>query len=247
MALAAPGAAADRRDVRPVTRFALLLPVVLSSVVVAGASTPGSDLPLARVLDRGPAGREAIALTFDDGWSPDATAALVAILEQRGVPATFFPQSDAVRRAPTLWKQIATAGFPIGNHSVSHPDLTQLRPDEQLAEIDGARREIEAITGVPMIAVLRPPYGTVNDDVRRSATAAGFPTLLLWSVAGVDWSETDPAAVARNALRGTDGAIVLLHAGPTVTVAALPAIIDGYLARGYHFVTVPELLGQGHP
>jgi peptidoglycan/xylan/chitin deacetylase (PgdA/CDA1 family) len=94
-----------------------------------------------------------------------------------------------------------------------------------------------------MIPFLRPPYGSVNDDVRRSAAAAGFPTLVLWTVAGVDWSETDPAVVARNALDGGPGSIVLLHAGPAVTVGALPAIIAGFRARGYRFVTVPELLG----
>lgn len=229
-----------------VTRLRFLLPVALSSVVVAAATTPGADMPLARVVDRGPTAGDEIALTFDDGWSAESTAALVAILEREGVPATFFPQSDAVRRAPALWRHIAELGFPIGNHSVSHPDLTQLGPEEQLEQIDGARREIEGITGVPMIPFLRPPYGSVNDDVRRSAAAAGFPTLVQWTVAGVDWSETDPVVVARNALAGLPGAIVLLHAGPAVTVAALPAIIAGFRARGYRFVTVPGLLGAAN-
>ncbi len=229
--------AARRMAPRPVVTA-----VIIFAVMVSGAAVPAAGAQPAHVLSRGGASAEEIAVTFDDGWSPASTAAIVAILEEAQATATFFPQADAVRLAPDLWRSIAAAGFPIGNHTVSHPDLTQLRPEEQLEQIDGARREIEAITGRQMITVLRPPYGAVDDGVRRASAAAGFPTLLLWDVAGGDWAETDPAVIAANALAGAAGSVVLLHAGPAATVEALPAIIGGYRARGLRLVTVPELL-----
>ena len=47
----------------------------------------------------------------------------------------------------------------------------------------------------------------------------------------------------RRALAGTPGSVNPMHCGARDTVDLLPGIIDDYLARGYRFVTVPELLG----
>ena len=50
--------------------------------------------------------------------------------------------------------------------------------------------------------------------------------------------------IAGRGVSGGNGAIVLLHAGPDLTPHILPAIIAGYRARGFGFVTVPDLLAQ---
>jgi hypothetical protein len=81
-----------------------------------------------------------------------------------------------------------------------------------------------------------------------AAAAAGFPTIVLWDVVGgdADLRATD-ASVLANASAGLPGSIVLLHAGPSVTPRILPALIARYQARGFTFVTVPELLGMTSP
>ncbi len=104
---------------------------------------------------------------------------------------------------------------------------------------------MEQVTGRPMIPMFRPPYGDHDAASDAAAAAAGFPTIVLWDVVGgdADLGATD-ASVLANASAGLPGSIVLLHAGPSVTPRILPALIARYRARGFTFVTVPELLGM---
>ena len=79
----------------------------------------------------------------------------------------------------------------------------------------------------------------------RAAAAAGFPVVVMWDVTGGDSvRHATVAGVVSRAVVGRPGSIVLLHAGPSVTERALPAIIARYRERGFRFVTVPELLGR---
>jgi peptidoglycan/xylan/chitin deacetylase (PgdA/CDA1 family) len=111
------------------------------------------------------------------------------------------------------------------------------------AQLEEARTTIERITGVPMVDVFRPPYGAWNASVLREAAAAGCLAAVLWDVDARDWTGIPASAIAARAEAGTNGSIVLMHAGPAQTPLALPAIIAWYRAHGYAFVTIPELLG----
>ncbi len=195
------------------------------------------------VFSHGSRAQHVVALTFDDGYSPSATAQILAILESEHVPATFFPYAAAVQRAPSLWRSIAASGYPIANHTATHPDLTSLSAGRVRAQLDEARTTIERITGVPMVDVFRPPYGAWNASVLRDAAAAGCLAAVLWDVDALDWTGIPASAIAARAEAGTNGSIVLMHAGPAQTPRALPAIIAWYRSHGYAFVTVPELLG----
>jgi peptidoglycan/xylan/chitin deacetylase (PgdA/CDA1 family) len=95
-----------------------------------------------------------------------------------------------------------------------------------------------------MLKVLRPPYGAVSDRVQRVAASLGYHTILLWDTSIGDTSRrSGERTMQQRALEGTAGSVVLMHCGSRQTVDLLPGIIDDYLARGYRFVTVPELLG----
>jgi len=194
------------------------------------------------VLTHGPRNQQVVALTFDDGYSPTATANIFAILESEHVAATFFPYAAAVRLAPALWRAIAAAGYPIANHTTNHPDLTTLPAWRVRAELDVARTTIRQITGRPMLDVFRPPYGAWNATVLREAALAGCRAAVLWDVDSRDWTGIAASAIAARAEEGTDGSIILMHAGPAQTPLALPYIIEWYRAHGYGFVTVPQLL-----
>jgi peptidoglycan/xylan/chitin deacetylase (PgdA/CDA1 family) len=210
----------------------------------SGAAVPRqvlSNVPIP-VFAHGPRDQRVVALTFDDGYSPTATAQIFAILEAERVAATFFPYAAAVRLAPALWRSIAAAGYPIANHTTNHPDLSTLPAWRVRAELDVARTTIERITGRPMLDVFRPPYGAWDATVLREAAAAGCRAAVLWDVDSRDWTGIPASTIAARAEGGTDGSIVLMHAGPAQTPLALPFIIDWYRSRGYGFVTVPELL-----
>jgi peptidoglycan/xylan/chitin deacetylase (PgdA/CDA1 family) len=141
--------------------------------------------------------QDAVALTFDDGFRNFATTGL-PLLSDSGLPATVFVVADAVGGTnawggrgvpgiPTLplmgWRELrdaVDAGYVIGAHTRTHPDLTTL---------DAARVEDEVAGGAERIAAelgRRPagfayPYGAVNDAVAsfvRQAFAHGVTTEL---------------------------------------------------------------------
>jgi len=191
--------------------------------------------------------RNVVALTFDDGYSPAQTRAIFTILKAEHVKATFFPYAKATLEAPGLWRQIAAAGYPIGNHTYSHANLAHLSTAGVISELARARTTIARITGVAQPPILRPPFGAYTTATRHAAALAGYLTLALWDVDTRDWSGISASAIVSRAIIGTRGSIVLMHAGPASTPKALRAIIANYRSRGYAFVTVPEMLGVPWP
>ena len=201
-----------------------------------------------RLIYHGARTKPVVALTFDDGYSATNCGKILDILEARHVMATFFPYARAVKSAPSVWKRIAAAGYPIANHTTTHPNLTNLTVAQATVEISQARSIIEKVIGTKMIRVFRPPYGAWNKTVVEAARAAGFPTILLWDVDDRDWSSSMSAsAMLRAAERGGKGSVILMHCGPNVTPTILGRVIDSYRSRGYGFVTVPELLSGKVP
>lgn len=210
---------------------------------LAAGTLPAGAEPGVRLVHHGSRAVPVVALTFDDGWDAERCWAILETLVRRGVPATFFPYARAVARAPDFWRRVAALGYPIGNHSTTHPDMTRLAFAEATSELHRARTIVEDVTGERMIRVFRPPYGAWDMTVIEAAQAAGFPTVLLWDVDPRDWSRSwSRETKVREALRGRNGSVVLLHCGPAVTPRILERIIDGYLERGFAFVTVPQLL-----
>jgi peptidoglycan/xylan/chitin deacetylase (PgdA/CDA1 family) len=115
-------------------------------------------------------------------------------------------------------------------------------------EINRDREMVEQITGVPMIRVMRPPYGMFDKRTLRQSARAGFPTILLWDVTASDTSRHgSERSMIKAALSGRNGSVVVLHCGPKATPRILRRIIKGYRARGFQFVTVPVLLGIAPP
>ena len=69
-------------------------------------------------------------------------------------------------------------GFRIGDHTISHPYMTRLSYADQLYQISGARRRIQYLTGQPLAALFRPPYGAYNWNTRLAAGQAGMKYLV---------------------------------------------------------------------
>ncbi|HSW41381.1 MAG TPA: polysaccharide deacetylase family protein [Patescibacteria group bacterium] len=229
---------------------AVVVSVAASLALAAGWAPPARAVgPVAvaeepTVVWHGPRTSRVVALTFDDGWSAATLRQIYRILVRERVPATFFVTGIYVQRAPALWRQIAAAGFPLANHSYLHRDTRDLAPRAVVEDLVRTRTVVERATGRPMLPYFRPPFGARNAATDRLAAAAGFPYVVLWdTIAGDTVPRPTVAEVIRDASAGRSGSIVLLHAGPSVTPRALPAIIARYRARGFRFVTLPELLG----
>lgn len=205
-----------------------------------GAPTMPAQAP--RVTFRGSAAKRVVALTFDDGWSAANGRLIYQILVREHVAATFFVNSVWLARDPDLWKAIATAGFVVGNHSYLHNDVTTMTSSEILRDLQRNARVWQAVTGKPMAPLFRPPYGNHTAASDQAAAAAGFPNIILWDVVANDTYNITDAQAYRNATAGRAGSIVLMHIGPDMTPRILGRVIASYRARGFTFVTVPQLV-----
>jgi peptidoglycan/xylan/chitin deacetylase (PgdA/CDA1 family) len=189
-----------------------------------------------------------VALTFDDGFNVPACMSIVETLLKKDATATFFPNGQYVREAPSFWHWVASHGFPVGSHGTTHHDATTLSAELLLLSLGSERRILDESLGVPSIDAYRPPYGSYNSLVLQVAGLAGYPLAVGWDVDSRD--QLGVASVAQevaNATTGSNGSIVLMHCGAPLTPLALPAIIDAYRGRGFSFVTIPQMFGLNAP
>ena len=71
----------------------------------------------------GSGAQKSLYLTFDDGPDPKTTPALLEILAEEEVLATFFIIGAHAEKHPQLLQQVAQAGHTIGSHGFSHQPL----------------------------------------------------------------------------------------------------------------------------
>ncbi|KUN75958.1 polysaccharide deacetylase family protein [Streptomyces griseoruber] len=208
--------------------------VALCGTTLAGTATSASATTAAPAVDCRRV--KCVALTFDDGPVAD-TQRLLRILKEQNVQVTFYLVGKNVQRYPSTVRGAAAAGHQIGNHSWDHADLTRLGSAAVKSEISRADTAIKQATGKKP-TTFRAPYGAHNATVRA---AAGRP-LVHWSVDTLDWKYRDTARLIRVVKADTrPGDIVLMHDIHKTTVDAVPGIISGLRARGFHFVTVDQL------
>jgi len=186
-----------------------------------------------------------IALTFDDGPWPRTTEQVLEILKQNDIPATFFWIGNNVKNFPKIANLVVAAGHAIGNHTWHHW-YRRLNPSTAAQEIEETAEIIYKTTGV-RTSLFRPPGGILNNGPAEYAKNHKY-AVMMWSADSRDWFYRLASVqfLVHNVLRSAHpGGIVLMHDGGgnrSKTVKALPTIIASLRARGYKFVTVPELL-----
>ena len=181
-----------------------------------------------------------IALTFDDGPGVKATARILAALEEVGGRATFFMLGENAAAHPDLARQVAQAGHLVGTHTNSHKSLIRLTAQEMLQEVELSLDNIQKATGVRP-AILRPPYGNVNDLVRQTIPMP----MIHWSVDTLDWDSRDAKKVYDHIMKeAKDGAIILMHDLYASTATAVEHALPKLKKQGYQFVTIDELFSS---
>ena len=241
-------------DVRTQAALPTGLPDVENSVWQPG--TPGLDeiitghrsgevVSRRTLIPAGPAmpnpGR-VIALTFDDGPSPDWTPLVLEILRRFAIKATFCTVGYNQRRHPELVREELAEGNTLCNHTSHHPMLDRLPPEQVTAEITDNAADLRAITGQDA-QFFRAPGGRLTPQVIDVAHRIG-ERVLGWNVDPKDYLRPPPE-VLRDRILGAakPGAVVILHDGGGVrasTVAMLPELLLRLIAAGYAIVpTVP--------
>ena len=185
----------------------------------------------------------AVALTFDDGPSPQYTPRILAALTRLRVRATFFVIGYLAEANPDLVRRELRLGMTVGNHSYNHPEVPpfdQLPPRLLGDEIALGGQVLSRLGARPRL--FRPPGGSSSPALVRAAAALG-QRVVLWSVDPADWSPGSSAKeITKRVLSAVrPGSIVILHDGGgdrSATLAALPAIVRGIRHRGLHLVAL---------
>src|SRR6476469_5932016 len=106
-----------------------------------------------------------VGLTFDDGPSNGNTPALLNALRQNGLRATMFNEGQFAASAPAQVRAQVTAGMWVGNHSYTHPHMTQMSQAQIDSEISRTQHAIaNAGGGTPRL--FRQPDGEANGTLR---------------------------------------------------------------------------------
>jgi len=193
-----------------------------------------------------------VSLTFDAGSDAGSTSTILDVLGSYGVRATFALTGEWVEQNPELATRIVVEGHVVMNHSYDHPSFTGASSDDVVLttaarwdQLDRAETSIRSITGATSLPYFRPPFGDQDASVARDAGARGYRFLVMWTVDSLGWKGLPAADVVTRCVdHAQPGAIILFHVGSASTdAAALPDIIEQLRARGYHFLSVPELLG----
>ena len=189
-----------------------------------------------------------IALTFDAGWLYENTEALLNLLDEYNVKATFFVRGLWVKEHPDLATEIVNRGHALENHSLTHGHMSTMTDAEVENEIRQTTDIIRETTGY-LPQLFRPPYGEYDKRILRILKEEGYPYTILWTVDSYDWAEelngvkiTKDYLVNRVLNKASDNGIILMHVGGYETIHALPDIITGLRSEGYELVKVNDML-----
>ena len=210
-----------------------------------------------------------IAITFDDGPDPQWTPQVLDMLKRENASATFFLIGDQAEKFPGLLGRIYGEGHEIGNHTWTHPDVSNMSNVVSKLEMNFTERLFESKLGIKPL-FFRPPYAI---DEEPDTAEQVEPLRLMQSLGYItvgskidpsDWRIFDPSTNRRRSgaemaqevfdqltqlrpgcLQAPCGNVVLLHDGGgdrSQTVAALPVIIEGLRARGFEVVPLSTLI-----
>ncbi len=202
-----------------------------------------------RIHWRGPSNRSAVALTFDDGPHATSTPAILEILQQFDVCATFFLVGKNLEKHQGIAREMVLAGHEIGNHTFSHSLLYASKKSRIRDEIMRTDSLLRSIDGARPPGFFRPPAGFFTKQVLDVAEQLGYRTVV------GDVYPRDPHLPGKNKIvervlqRTVAGSIIILHDGGNArkvdrsqTLGALSEIIPSLKGRGFEFLTLSDLL-----
>jgi peptidoglycan-N-acetylglucosamine deacetylase len=203
-----------------------------------------------------------VALTFDDGPDPQWTPKILDVLKEKKATATFFLIGIQADKFSGLAKRIYNEGNTIGNHTFTHPDVSNISTAHMKVELNLTERLFASLIGV-RTTLMRPPYAIDEEpDTADQVRPLEVPQEMGYITVGNridpdDWSGNPSAEKISSYVLShlppcrqenlRCGNIVLLHDGGgnrAETVRALPTIIDGIRARGYEIAPVYDLIGK---
>lgn len=196
-----------------------------------------------------------IALTFDDGPTPETTPKLLRLLSQAQVRATFFISGIRAEAHPALVRAIVEAGHAVYGHGWEHVHLDQ-DPKRAIADMRRVETLLARHRPTPTTYLVRLPYNDGYAQVSMHRAMAEFhPDVQFawWShstedylIAGRCRTAADlrlecRAVAAKLERSNLEGAIILMHEYPyettspfvpQVTEVLVPMVLDVVVNKG---------------
>jgi len=205
-----------------------------------------------------------VALSFDDGPDAKWTPKILDILKQKNAKGTFLIIGADAAENVGVMQRTFREGHEIGNHTWSHPDISEISARQLDLEVKLTGRLFASKLGVQPL-YFRPPYD-IDEEPDTDDQAApvvsiqreGY-TIIGNKIDTDDWNEhprKTPTEIAQSILAQLQtmktkpqfrGSIILMHDGGgnrQATVDALPLLIDTLRAHGYTIVPVSALMGK---
>lgn len=185
-------------------------------------------------------------LTFDAGYENGNTPAILDALKKHHAPATFFVVGNFISENHDLIQRMEAEGHIVGNHTMTHPDMSKISTQESFQEeLSGVENIYKEITGKEMTKFYRPPQGIYSTLNLSMAQELGYHTFF-WSLAYVDWYQDDQPdpqeAIDKLTRRIHPGAIVLLHSTSSTNAQILDELLTKWEEMGYSFHSLEELI-----
>lgn len=135
-------------------------------------------------------GKKYLMITADDGYQDNLTR-MLPLLEKYGYKAVVYvvtgegynrwdvehptnPDTKVSLMSGEQIKALAASGHvEIGGHTLTHPRLSQLTPEQQAHEIQENKLQLEILLGHPLLSFAY-PYGDMNESAKEQAIAAGY-------------------------------------------------------------------------
>ncbi|XEI32985.1 polysaccharide deacetylase family protein [Aeromonas veronii] len=135
-------------------------------------------------------GKKYLMITADDGYQDNLTR-MLPLLEKYGYQAVVYvvtgegynrwdvehptnPDTKISLMSGEQVKALAASGHvEIGGHTLTHPRLSQLTPEQQAHEIQENKCQLETLLGHPLLSFAY-PYGDMNESAKEQAIAAGY-------------------------------------------------------------------------
>lgn len=225
------------------------LPLALFVLVSLGAPLLPRCSYYLPVISRGKAHSKNVALTFDDGPSPEITLPLLDLLDRYSAKATFYVTGVNTERHPEIIRAILARGHTLGNHSFNHSPFLMLKGARTLRrEIETAQALFKRFAVMPV--TFRPPVGITAPHLWRVLFDLGMSCVNFSCRVGDMGNRRIDRLAERLLHKVRPGDIVLLHdvpppnANTDYLLGEFETILSGLRDRGLTVQPLARLIGR---
>ncbi len=191
-----------------------------------------------------------LVLAFYDGPDANWTPAIMDVLEQNGIPATFFVLGHKAETHPTMMQEIARRGYLIGNHGYGYGNLGGLDMNAVRSDVNTTQRLIENATKRhSRLFSASTPYTSSDASLLQSISGMGYVVVSPGLRVGQnELKDVDALVRDIKSQAGQPGKHVIAlqndGADQSVMVQALARLIPELKQEGYQFVRMDQAVGM---